>query len=131
MGFIGQINYGERALICAIIEHAVDSFVQMADNPEARRGEPFRIAENFLFGDGPVKRVLLRDPNDGEPLGERSEQYVDCTLKRFAEMLTINGKTLDVKYIREGVIKKLEKKRREKATEERHNWWTPHNNQSG
>lgn len=125
MGFIEQNNYGERLLMCAIIESAVNDFVSMADDPETRISIHFKTAEKFLFGNGTIERILLRHPETGEILDEQCDNYIGCTLNKFTEMLTLDGQTLNVKYIRQGVIKKLKDSRCEKITKDRNNRWIP------
>jgi hypothetical protein len=120
-----QINYGERALFCAIIELAIHDFIGMADDPKARKSIRFETAEKFLFNNEPVKRDLLRDPKTGEPLQENSGHYVDCTLQYLCDILSVDDHPLDVNYIRDGIIKKLEKKRHAETSEVRQDWWTP------
>jgi hypothetical protein len=123
MTFRDSIQVGERALLCAIIEMAVDDFVNMADDPSARICEGFKSAESFLFSNGPIDRALLRDPVTGDKLEEDTESLVGCTLKDIVQALSVNGQPLNIAYLREGIRRKLEQKRRAGAQSEELNRW--------
>jgi hypothetical protein len=118
-----KINVGERALLCAIIEMAVEDFVSSADDPVARQSEGFKSAYNFLFGDGEIDRALLRDPITGDKLEEDTDKIVGCTLKEIVQTLNVNGQPLNVEYLRQGIKKKLELKRRADAQSTELNRW--------
>lgn len=118
MAFINKITIGERALFCAIIESAVNDYVEMACDLHSRQSRHFKSAEAFLFNDAPIDRTMLRDPVTGKPFPkDKQEKLVGCTLKRTLELLVINGQTLDINYVREGIKKKLRKKMDEKTAE--------------
>lgn len=125
MTYSDKIHYGERLLMCAIIESAVEAFVSMADDPGSREHEAFKAVEEFLFGSGPMERVMLRDHDSGEPFTDGRERYVDCSLKKICDSLTINGQPLNVNYIRQGAIRRLEKKRNEEDSQKLGYRWTP------
>ena len=118
-----KINVGERALLCAIIEVAVNDFVSSADDPVARESEGFQSAYNFLFGNGEIDRALLRDPITGDKLEEDTDKIVGCTLKEIVQALNVNGQPLSIDYLRAGINKKLEIKRRADAQSTELNRW--------
>lgn len=125
-----KIKYGEKALICAIIEVAIEDFLNMADDPVARKSVHFETAEKFLFDDEPIKRNLLRDPKTSESLSEDTDHYVDCTLEYLCGTLNIDNRPLDVNVIRVGVLKKLERQRNEENPKVYKNRWTPNKNRT-